>query len=228
MRPNPSLKLSANGVSRWSPGAGLRPILRQPPSAPHRWRQLSSNVRPRKTHLRQRQQPRSTAVNTCRSSVNSPIAVRQPFWASCEPTRNHSQQLSAKHLERRHVHRSTAPHHEKLLLQRSAVGQFHAAQAKPSQFVGPQPRAKRWRSQTVHAAAGNSSTKARMQATRKFSPSKCRLQRPVPSHQGYLGAAWPNHSLKLSANGMPRWPSSAGASPHFALAVQRAMPSSPA
>jgi hypothetical protein len=38
----------------------------------------------------------------------------------------------------------------------------------------------------------------------------------------------PNHSLKLSANGMSRWPSSAGASPHFALAVQRATPLSPA
>ena len=30
---------------------GLRPILRQPPSAPHRWRQLSSNVRPRRQDL---------------------------------------------------------------------------------------------------------------------------------------------------------------------------------
>ena len=38
----------------------------------------------------------------------------------------------------------------------------------------------------------------------------------------------PNPSLKLSANGMSRCPSSAGASPHFALAVQRAMPLSPA
>jgi len=38
----------------------------------------------------------------------------------------------------------------------------------------------------------------------------------------------PNPSLKRSDNGMSRWPSSAGASPHFALAVQRAMPLSPA
>jgi len=38
----------------------------------------------------------------------------------------------------------------------------------------------------------------------------------------------PNPSLKRSANGMARWPSSAGASPHFALDGQRAMPSSPA
>jgi len=39
---------------------------------------------------------------------------------------------------------------------------------------------------------------------------------------------WPNPSLKRSANGMSRWPSSAGPAAHFALAVQRAIPSSPA
>ena len=38
----------------------------------------------------------------------------------------------------------------------------------------------------------------------------------------------PNHSLKLSANGMAHWPSGAGASPHFAPAVQRATPLAPA
>ena len=42
------------------------------------------------------------------------------------------------------------------------------------------------------------------------------------------GRARPNPSLKLSPNGMSRWPSSAGPSAHFALAVQRAMPSVPA
>ena len=41
-------------------------------------------------------------------------------------------------------------------------------------------------------------------------------------------ALMPNPSLKRSANGMSRWPSSAGPAAHFALAVQRAMPSSPA
>ena len=38
----------------------------------------------------------------------------------------------------------------------------------------------------------------------------------------------PNHSLKRSANGVAHWPSGAGASPHFAPAVQRATPLSPA
>jgi len=41
-------------------------------------------------------------------------------------------------------------------------------------------------------------------------------------------AASSNPSLKRSANGMARWPSSAGPAAHFALAVQRAMPSLPA
>ena len=38
----------------------------------------------------------------------------------------------------------------------------------------------------------------------------------------------PNPSVKLSVNGVPHWPSSAGPAAHFALAVQRATPSSPA
>ena len=42
-----------------------------------------------------------------------------------------------------------------------------------------------------------------------------------------LGAKSPNPSLKRSANGMSRWPSSAGPAAHFVLAVQRAIPSSP-
>jgi len=40
--------------------------------------------------------------------------------------------------------------------------------------------------------------------------------------------AWPNTSLKLSTNGMARWPSSAGPAAHFALAVQRTTPLAPA
>ena len=41
-------------------------------------------------------------------------------------------------------------------------------------------------------------------------------------------SARPNTSLKLSANGMARWPCGAGASPHFAPPAQRAMPLAPA
>ena len=42
---------------------------------------------------------------------------------------------------------------------------------------------------------------------------------------GSSGAALSNPSVKLSANGVPHWPSSAGPAAHFALAVQRATPS---
>ena len=41
-------------------------------------------------------------------------------------------------------------------------------------------------------------------------------------------AARPNPSVELRANGVAHWPSSAGPVAHFALAVQRATPSSPA
>ena len=44
----------------------------------------------------------------------------------------------------------------------------------------------------------------------------------------HLIALKPNPSLKLSPNGVPRWPSSAGPAAHFALAVQRVTPSVPA
>ena len=43
-----------------------------------------------------------------------------------------------------------------------------------------------------------------------------------------LSALKPNPSLKLSPNGVPRWPSSAGPAAHFALAVQRVTPLVPA
>ena len=43
-----------------------------------------------------------------------------------------------------------------------------------------------------------------------------------------LSALKPNPSLKLSPNGAPRWPSSAGPAAHFALAVQRVTPLVPA
>ena len=81
--PNPSLKLSTNGVSRWPSGAGpLRPSLRQPPSAPHRWRQLSSNVRPRMetiAHCLNTARPSWLASETCprfrTASASTPVAA---------------------------------------------------------------------------------------------------------------------------------------------------------
>ena len=45
---------------------------------------------------------------------------------------------------------------------------------------------------------------------------------------GSRAVALPNYYFKLINNGVPHWPSSAGPTAHFALAVQRAIPSSPA
>ena len=47
---------------------------------------------------------------------------------------------------------------------------------------------------------------------------------PVVAGRASIKAALPNPSLKRTHNGIAVWPSSAGASPHFALAVQPAMP----
>jgi len=67
-------------------------------------------------------------------------------------------------------------------------------------------------------------------------PLLCRQPRRCCSRCGAAGefrssvacVVLPNHSLKRSANGVAHWPSGAGASPHFAPAVQRATPLSPA
>ena len=47
---------------------------------------------------------------------------------------------------------------------------------------------------------------------------------PIVALRASSKAALPNPSLKRTHNGTAVWPSSAGASPHFALAVQPAMP----
>ena len=76
-------------------------------------------------------------------------------------------------------------------------------------------------SPTAVAAAGENRGRGSIEALHAVKPQSVSGIIVSPS-------ARPNHSLKLSANGVSRWPSSAGASPHFALAVQRATLSSPA
>ena len=51
---------------------------------------------------------------------------------------------------------------------------------------------------------------------------------PSAFTRGVTTAVMPNQSVKLSENGMSRWPSSAGPAAHFSLAVQRATLSTPA
>ena len=54
------------------------------------------------------------------------------------------------------------------------------------------------------------------------------LPPPLPSHASSMPELRSNPSLKRSPNGVAHWPSSAGPSAHFALAVQHATPSVPA
>jgi len=61
-----------------------------------------------------------------------------------------------------------------------------------------------------------------------FRHSNSALKASLMQPSGYQTPTLPNHSLKRSANGMSRWPSSAGPAAHFALPVQRALPLSPA
>jgi hypothetical protein len=66
-----------------------------------------------------------------------------------------------------------------------------------------------------------------MQATCKSSPSKRKHQLAVGTLQAKLDAAWPNTSLKRSANGVPPGPrSSAGV--HYLQRGPGATPLSPA
>ena len=73
--------------------------------------------------------------------------------------------------------------------------------------------------------AHSSATLAAM-ASLKHLPSSTACSAKYGAGSG--AAALPNPSVKLSANGVPHWPSSAGPTAHFALAVQRATPLSPA
>ena len=166
--PNPSLKLSTNGVSRWPSGAGpLRPSLRQPPSAPHRWRQLSSNV-------------------------------RQHVTSNCTTRRNTNTFRSMHSQKRRHANCILGA----LLCCSKAGGQQPVAGSSGS------PSKPVLREQACGCACN-----------RRLPPTVACMR---PAH------ALPNPSLKLSPNGVSRWPSSAGPSAHFALAAQRATPSVPA
>jgi len=101
-------------------------------------------------------------------------------------------------------------------------------QPKDSQFVGPQPRLLSWLPGALHTAAGvlrNGAQQGMSMQVQCISPVQ-----QVSSHTALaqFRGAWPNTSLKLSANGVSRWPSSAGPAAHFALAVQRATPLAPA
>ena len=92
----------------------------------------------------------------------------------------------------------------------------------------------------AHSNSNNPCRKSQVKARHGFGSSIQAARKPpwrLASHllsifrvRGIEQSAWPGSkpSLKRSANGMSRWPSSAGPAAHFALAVQRAMPLAPA
>ena len=104
-----------------------------------------------------------------------------------------------------------------------------ASRSSNSVFVGrrlaPLPAAGKYRCPSFARSWHSSATLAVM-------ASLNHLHRSQACGAKYGARSWaralPNPSLKLSANGMPRWPSSAGPLAHFALAVQRVTPSAPA
>ena len=58
-------------------------------------------------------------------------------------------------------------------------------------------------------------------------PGKVKLACATAFNAAHPPRAWPNNSLKVSANSVARRPSGAGPSAHFAPAVQRTTPLSP-
>ena len=110
----------------------------------------------------------------------------------------------------------------------SAATGVNARSTQESQFVGLQPWRQWWLRRTSYAATGKTESAAHVVTIERIPPVKYKSDQSGHGTQGLGGAALPNPSLKLSANGMSRWPSSAGPAAHFALAVQRATPLAPA
>ena len=115
-----------------------------------------------------------------------------------------------------------------LCLPGSTVSRCSVGSTFESQFVGPQPCRQWWRPRADYAAAGNTGPTPPSTVSERLPQQKSASCGAYYRVQGMLSAAWPNPSFKRSANGMAHWPSSAGPAAHCALAVQHAMPLSPA
>ena len=89
------------------------------------------------------------------------------------------------------------------------------SRAKKPQRIGPRPSPRQLHERSVIGFHG---------APRRRSHGMLVVVIVQANHVTVL----PNNSVKLSPNGMSRWPSSAGPTAHFALAVQHVTPSVPA
>ena len=105
----------------------------------------------------------------------------------------------------------------------------HAAHGRDEEIVAPR---RRHRVLPAHARTAPRTSvpcgarKARqiLSSHASVAPWRRVTKNSAPSQFRVAAQAWPNPSLKRTHNGIAVWPSSAGASPHFALAVQPAMP----
>ncbi len=166
-------------------------------------------------------------MNATRASAQSLPASRRPCWVCRASTLGPLQHSPATQLEPRRVRRRTALHHESLLPQRSTVGNLSATRARQSQFVGPQPCPQSWRLQADHAAAGNTNNAASHAAAHMSYFFTHGSSFSSTRETSLLCTAWPNPSVKRSANGVPPGPRySAGV--HFLQRGPGGTPLSPA
>jgi hypothetical protein len=180
--------------------------------------QVSSNVRPH------------TKPNSMQAVPSTTTAVQSPA------TRISRRSSVSGVLQGTPISRSYAVGCRCSLMLRSAI-QLVVSHTLPTpsnfsstegQFVGPLPSWSRWTLRRLHTATRVSQHGVRPAKHQQLQVKRPSLQTVSSARQAYSRRAWPNPSFKRSANSVPRWPSSAGPAAHFALAVQRGTPSSPA
>ena len=156
---------------------GTRYIFASPGLAPHRWRPVSSNVRPRKAH----QMPE-------RFSTAQSAADRQICWRRRGPSSAHM----------RGAHRRTGTLHAVAIASTARVFlSLVAASASPRDFLGTGHG--QFGGVSAGYDRGTSNTRARHPATPRVGPQQPQFVTASPQ-------ARPNQSLKLSANGGPPGP----------------------
>jgi hypothetical protein len=218
MRPNHSLKVSPNGVAHWAAARGLRPILRRVPSAPHRRAHLSSNVR------QHRNRPCCYPIGSAPDGVGlrrNPsrvlIAGRYSVWQS-------NQVFSRKHQRRK------SPEAPRVKSWRCCAPRQQSRTLNSSSVSGSWCRRRREIGTLVGQRSGGDDCTHRVELRPYLASQQqktyCRSSH-VPQRCRCACAVRPNHSLKVSPNGVAHWPCGAGPSAHFAPHAQRATPLGP-
>ena len=222
--PNPSFKLSPTACRAGHHALGLRPIVRMLSSAPHRWRQLSSNVRHHKT-----QPVASPAGSAARSAEDQTATAR------------HSRVQLAPLIHLLGVRKYRAKRCPPVMKQQVTLPSFQlsasrkAAVALGAGFVSQFLEAAAVRSAVASFSLVRGGRQIRGRpawSARSGLPSFLFTEVSGPS--GTLPVfplphtVLPNPSFKPSPNSVPRRPASAGPAAHHALAGQRVTLSVPA